>query len=88
MNFNVYQHISHFNVHGRHPLNEKKQCQLGDAPTYSIVNAKTITRKELLIMETSIVYFDQQLYMPAKKKLALNLPHRHILGTHHCGNKF
>ena len=37
-------------------------------------------------MESSIVKFHQQLYMPAIQKLSFHLPLLCIPGTHHCGN--
>ena len=38
------------------------------------------------MMETSILDFHQRFYIPEIQKFSLNLPHIHILGTHHCGN--
>ena len=40
MNVHIYQHISHCNVHGRIPFNEKKQCQWCETYTDSIVTSK------------------------------------------------
>ena len=37
-------------------------------------------------METSIVDFCQLLYIPKIQKIALHLPHAHIIVLHHCGN--
>ena len=37
-------------------------------------------------METSLVQLHQKLDITATKKLALHLPHVHILGARHCGN--
>ena len=46
---------------------------------------KTYTRKELVMMETTISNFHTSLYIPAIQKLAFHLPHVRILGTNHCG---
>ena len=43
------------------------------------------TRKELIIMETTISGFYTSFYIPAIQKLAFHLPHVRILGTNHCG---
>ena len=37
-------------------------------------------------MESSIVDFHQDLYIPIIKKLEFHLPHVHVLATNHCGN--
>ena len=37
-------------------------------------------------METSILEFNQQFYIPSIQKLALYFPHVPILGTHNCEN--
>ena len=47
--------------------------------------AKIYTRKELVMMETTISYFHTSFYIPAIQKLAFHLPHVRILGTNHCG---
>ena len=47
---------------------------------------KLYTRKELVIMKTSIADFHTSLYIPEIKKLEFHLPHVSILGTNFCGN--
>ena len=42
------------------------------------------TRKELVMMETTISKFHTSFYIPAIQKLAFHLPHVRILGTNHC----
>ena len=37
------------------------------------------------MVETSISDFHTSFYIPAILKLALHIPHVHILGTNHCG---
>ena len=56
-----------------------KQESLPDKST------KVYTRKELVMMETSISDFHTSFYKPAIHKLAFHLPHVRILGTNHCG---
>ena len=46
---------------------------------------KIYTRKELVMMETTISDFHTSFYIPAIQKLAFHLPHVRILGTNHCG---
>ena len=48
-------------------------------------STKVYTRKELVMMETSISDFSTSFYIPAIQKLAFYLPHVCILGTNHCG---
>ena len=86
MQLHCYQHIARCNVRVRRPFNEKKQFQLCEAYAYSIVTEKLYTIKYIFMMESSIVDFHQDLYIPAIQKLAFHLPHVHIIGTHHCGN--
>ena len=46
---------------------------------------KIYTRKELVMMETTISDFHTSFYIPANQKLAFHLPHVRILDTNHCG---
>ena len=48
-------------------------------------STKIYTRKELVMMETTISNFHTSLYIPAILKLAFHLPHMRILGTNQCG---
>ena len=56
-----------------------KQESLPDKST------KIYTRKELIMMETTISDFHTSFYIPAIQNLAFHLPHVLILGTNHCG---
>ena len=56
-----------------------KQEYLPDSST------KIYTRKELVMMETTISDFYTSFYIPAIQKLAFRLPYVRILGTNHCG---
>ena len=48
-------------------------------------STKIYTRKELVMMETTISDFHTSFYISAIQKLAFHLPHVRILGTNHCG---
>ena len=58
--FHVYQQMAHCTMDDGYPFNEKIQCQLYEAYTDKIVAAKNYTRKELVMMESSIVDFHHQ----------------------------
>ena len=46
---------------------------------------KIFTRKELVMMETTIYDFHTSFYIPAIQNWVFYLPHVRILGTNHCG---
>ena len=48
-------------------------------------STKIHTRKELVMMKTTISGFHTIFYIPDIQKLAFHLPHVRILGTKHCG---
>ena len=48
-------------------------------------STKIYTRKELVMMETTISDFHTSLYIPVIKKLDFHIPHVRILGTNNCG---
>ena len=56
-----------------------KQEYLPDTST------KIYTRKELVMMDTTVSDFHTSFYIPAIQKLAFHLPNVRILGTNHCG---
>ena len=53
----------------------------------SIVIAKLYTRKEFIMMDSSIIYFCQYFYIPTIQKLSFHLPHVRMIGTHQCIKK-
>ena len=57
-------------------------CEQESSPDSS---TKIYTRKELVMMETTISGFHTSFYIPAIQKLAFHLPHVHIIDTNHCG---
>ena len=56
-------------------------CEQESLPDKSTI---IYTRKELVMMETTISDFNNSFYIPEIQKLALNLPHMRILGKNHC----
>ena len=54
-----------------------------ESPLYAF--RKMYTRKELVMMDTTIHDFHTSFYIPAIQKLAFHIPHVRILGTSHCG---
>ena len=57
-------------------------CEQESLPDKS---TKIYTRKELVMMETTISDFRTSFYIPSIQNLAFHLPHVRILGTNHCG---
>ena len=57
-------------------------CKQESSPDKS---TKIYTRKELVMMETTISDFHTCFYIPAIHKLAFYLPHVRILGKNNCG---
>ena len=57
-------------------------CEQESLPDSS---TKIYTRKELVMMETTISDFRYSFYIPAIQEWAFNLPHVRILGTNNCG---
>ena len=66
-------------------LKDKNICSMCKQESSPDKSTKIYTRKELVMMETSISYFHTSFYIPAIHKLAFHLPHVRILGTNHCG---
>ena len=82
--FHIYHLISIGIVHRRHSLDEKKMCRLCLQYPATMSPAKLYTRKELVMMETSIDGFYTSYYITAIKKLVFHFLHVRILGTNHC----
>ena len=47
-------------------------------------STKIYTRKEIVMMETTISDFHTSFYIPAIQRFASHLTHVRILGKHHC----
>ena len=76
--------IGRCNNHGRIALKDKNVCYMCKQEYLPDKSTKIYTRKELVMMETTISNFHTSFYIPAIQKLAFHLPHRRILGTNHC----
>ena len=57
-------------------------CKQESSPDKS---TKIYTRKELVMMETTITDFPTKFYISAIQKWVFHVPHVRILGTDHCG---
>ena len=56
-------------------------CKQESSPDQS---TKIYTRKELVMMETTISGFHTSFYIPDIPELSFHLPHKRILGKNHC----
>ena len=84
--FHIYHLIARCAVHGRCPLDEKKQFCFCFQDLANVTSAIFYTRKDLVMIETSIAILHTSFYIPEIKNLAFHLPHVRILGTDHCGD--
>ena len=83
--FHIYHIIGRFTSHGIIPLKDKKICCMCEQESLPDKSTKIYTRKELVMMETTISGFHTSFYIPSIQKLDFRLPHVRILGTNHCG---
>ena len=83
--FHIYHIIGSFTAHGRIPLKDKKICYICKQDFLPDKSTNIYTRKELVMMETTISDFNTSFCIPAIPKLDFLLPHVRILGTNHCG---
>ena len=67
-------------------LKNKKNCHVCKQDSASEKSTKICTRKELLMMETTISKFHTSFYILDIQKLTFHLPHVQILGTNHWGD--
>ena len=81
----IYHIIEHCTTRVRIPLKDNKICYTCKKESLPYKFKKIYTRKELVMMETTISDFHTSFYIPAIQKLAFHLPHVRILGTNHCG---
>ena len=82
--FHIYHIIGRCTTHGIISLKDKTICSMCKQESSPDKSSKIYTRKELVMMETSISDFRTSFYIPAIHKLAFHLPHVRILGTNHC----
>ena len=83
--FHIYHIIGSFTIHGIISLKYKNICYMCKQESLTDKSTKIYTRKELVMMETTIYDFHTSFYIPAINKLAFHMPHVRILGTNHCG---
>ena len=85
ISFHCYKNVTRCSKHGRRPLNEINKCIECAQEDNDSCDARVYTRKEMILMHTTIEKFHSDFYGPAISKLAFHLPHVAILGTNHCG---
>ena len=86
ISYHIYHKIACCPKHGGLLLNDKKHCHKYKQDTASEQSTKIYTRKELVMMETTISNFHTSFYIPEIKKLVFHIPHVQILGTNQCGD--
>ena len=84
--FQTYHLIAPCKKHVRLTLTNKKSRRKCQQDTVSVKSTKIYTRKDLVIMETTILNLSTSFYIPEIQKLAFHIPHVQILGTNHCGD--
>ena len=83
--FHIYHITGRCPTHGRISFKDKIICYMCKQEFLPDKSTKIYTRKELVMMDTTISNFHTSFYIPAIQKLAFHLPHVRILGTNHCG---
>ena len=83
--FHIYHIIGRCTAHGRTPLKDKKICYMCKKESSPDESTKINTRKELVMMKTTISNFHTSFYIPAIKKLSFHQPLVRILCINHCG---
>ena len=86
IHFHIYHLIARCTKHDRLLLTDKKSCRECQQDNDSGQSTKTITRKELVMMETNIANFHTSFFIPEIQKLAFHITHVQILGKNHCGD--
>ena len=83
--FHVYKAVFCSTVHGQYKFEEKGICVLFSTVLPENSNRNFDSRKELVLMETSIYDFHKKLYIPEIQKLSSHLPNTCIIGTQNFG---
>ena len=83
ISFHIYHLITRCKTHGRLLLNDKKICLKCKQDTASEQSTKIYTRKELVMMETTISNFHTSFYIPEIQKLAFHIPLVQVLDKNH-----
>ena len=84
--FHIYHIIARCTTHGGFLLNDRKICSKCKHDSVSEQSTKINTRKELVMIKTTISNFHTSFYIPEIQKLAFLIPHVQILGANHCGD--
>ena len=83
--FNTYHIIASCTAHGRTTSKDKNICCKCKQESSTDKSTKIYTRKEIVMMQTTMYYFNTGEYIPSIKRLDFHLPLVRILGTNHCG---
>ena len=75
ISFHIYHLIARCTKHGRLSLTDNKSCHNCQQDTASGKSTKIYTRKELVMMETTISNLHTNFYTPDIQKLAFHIPH-------------
>ena len=78
--FHIYHLMARCTKHGRLPLTDKKICCKYKQGADSRHSTKIYTRKELLMIQTTISNFRTSFYIPEIHKLEFHISHVQILG--------
>ena len=78
--------IARCTKHSSLPLTDKKCFCKFQQDTASGQPTKIYTRKELVMMETTISNSNKHFNISAIQKFVFHIPHAQILGTNHCGD--
>ena len=84
--FYIYHQKLYCTTYGRIPLNDKKVCCIFKQDPASEKSIKIYTRKELVMMETTLYNFYTSFYIPEIQRLEFHIPHVQIMDTNHCGD--
>ena len=85
--FHIYHFIGRCTTHGIITLKDKKICYMCKQESSADKSTNIYTRKELVMIETTIYEFHTSFYIPTIQKLAFHLTHVRILGTNRCGER-
>ena len=84
--FHIYHLIARCTTHARTPLNDIKLFRTCKHDYVSEQSTKIYTRKELVMMETTISNSHTSFFIPEIQKLEFHFTHVQILGTYQCGD--
>ena len=85
--FHVYLNVSCCTLHGRRPYKQRTKRSMCSTVPRSDMSENVYTRKQMVLLETTIIEFYEKFSIPAIKKLYFYFPHVRIIGTHHRGKE-